>query len=499
MSRDHTPLRVLLEMRPTLEGHTGLAQVCRLLFRGLSQLPGVQVEGLLQSAELLLAPGLPTSAAAERMRTNERFDRLGGVVVALEAEPARIPWRTATRTIGMAFRHLFGGSERLTRFDASHYQDFLWRKFFAQTLPAADYDLVTHGAFRIARIPWNAMHICALVTRKMGHAMFPRLDTADFDVMIVETPYPGSVSKRTQLVVHYHDALPMLMPHTISKQRFHQAFHYRALRKNVASDAWFVCVSDATRNDLLSIFPQLSNRSVTIHNVVSHDYFDEPSQPQRVPQIVAARLNTKVEPPLGRKFQRELFAGRTAHAAPFDFLFMVSKMEPRKNHLALLSAWEKLRSEGFPALKLVVVGPLGQRHQGVIRRFYPWLERGEAFVLEDLTPAELRVLYKHARATVCPSLGEGFDFSGVEAMKSGGAVVASSIAAHTEIYADAAEFFNPYSVQDLVRAVRSVIEPANATRRAELVARGGEVAKRYDSELIMPRWQAFLESLARPR
>ena len=40
------------------------------------------------------------------------------------------------------------------------------------------------------------------------------------------------------------------MPHTISDRRFHQAFHYRALRKNVESGAWFVCVSDATRKDL---------------------------------------------------------------------------------------------------------------------------------------------------------------------------------------------------------------------------------------------------------
>ncbi len=99
------------------------------------------------------------------------------------------------------------------------------------------------------------MHICALVTRKFGYSLYPRLDTTDFDVMIAETPYPATVAKNTKLIIRYHDAIPLLMPHTISDRRFHQAFHYRALRKNVESGAWFVCVSDATRKDLPVVLP----------------------------------------------------------------------------------------------------------------------------------------------------------------------------------------------------------------------------------------------------
>ncbi len=499
MNAEHRPLKILLDMRPALEGHTGIAQVCRLLFRGLCALPQVQVDGLLQHSKFMLAGGLPPAGtrSARRMRTNEQFDRLGRVVVALEQDPKTPPLAAGVNTIGMAIGHGLGGSQTLGRFEASHFRDYLWRRFFAQTLSSVDFDVVTRAGFRVARIPWNAMHICALVTKQFGHAVYARLDTSEFDLMICETPYPATVSKNTQLVIHYHDALPMLMPHTISKRRYHQAFHYRALRKNVKSGAWFVCVSEATRRDLLSIFPEAAGRSLTIHNMVSDVYFDESSSASRVPQIIAARLNTKIKPPLDRVFQRNLFNGRGSDN--IDFLLMVSKMEPRKNHLALLGAWEKLRSEGFPTLKLVVVGPLGQDHKPIMRRFYPWLERAEAFVLEDLAPAELRILYKRARATVCPSLGEGFDLSAVEAMKSGGAVVASEIAAHREIYLDAAEYFNPYSVADLSRAIRNVIDTANSEHRDELVAKGSLVAKRYASEVIMPQWEAFLRARAEQR
>ena len=44
---------------------------------------------------------------------------------------------------------------------------------------------------------------------------------------------------------------------------------------------------------------------------------------------------------------------------PFDYVLMVSTLEPRKNHAALVAAWEELRSGAFPKVKLVIVGMLG--------------------------------------------------------------------------------------------------------------------------------------------
>jgi glycosyltransferase involved in cell wall biosynthesis len=488
------PLRVLLELRPALGGHAGIPQAARLLFRSLALLDEVRVEGLLQTHERVLSPGLPPRGLGwmGKLSTDQQLNRLGRVVIAMEQGTWASPVHATALTIMMAVKHLLGGTQKLTRFDARHFQDFVWRKFFARTLPSDDFALVMRAAFRIARVPWNAMHICGLVTRKMGYPLYPRLDTSDFDVMIAETPYPATVSKNTKLVIRYHDAIPLLMPHTIIDRRFHQAFHYRALRKNVESGAWFVCVSDATRRDLVSVFPQAEERSVTIHNMVSHHYTAEPSDARRIPEIVRTRINTKIKPRMDSAIAERLHKGAPS-AGTFDYLLVVSTIEPRKNHLALLSAWEKLRVECFPTLKMLIVGALGWHHQQIVRKFQPWLERGEAFLLEDVLATELRVLYSHARATICPSFGEGFDFSGVEAMRSGSPVVASDIPVHREVYADAAEFFNPYSVDSLSHAIQSVIDPAHSARREELVARGATIGERYCHDSILPKWQSFLE------
>ncbi|EFK97808.1 glycosyl transferase group 1, partial [sediment metagenome] len=327
-------------------------------------------------------------------------------------------------------RALLAQREPLSRFEPERFRDFVWRAMFAKTLPTEDFDAVTAPDFRVARVPWSAMHAGGLLTRKLGHPVYPRLDTAGFDVMIAETPYPGRVRAPTKLVVRYHDAIPLLMPHTISDKAYHQASHYHALQRNVRDGAWFVCVSEATRRDLLSIFPQAEPRTVTIHNMVSHHYYPQESSPRRIGEILRLRAHPKLPAPPAA-------AGLPPRLTP-DYLVMVSTIEPRKNHLTLLDAWEQLRAERFPDLDLVIVGMLGWDHEAIVQKFRPWLERGNLHVLEDVPAPELRLLYRHARATVCPSFGEGFDFSGVEAMRSGGAVVASDIAVHRDIYRDAA-------------------------------------------------------------
>jgi len=235
--------------------------------------------------------------------------------------------------------------------------------------------------------------------------------------------------------------------------------------------------------------------------MVSHHYFPEESSPSRVPEIVRTRMHSGVKitaagnDPLGRSLKPSAQPPKAkAGAAPFEYLLMVSTIEPRKNHLSLLSAWEQLRTDQFPNLKLVVVGMLGWSYESIVKKFKIWQERGELYLLEDVPSPELRLLYRHARATVCPSFAEGFDFSGVEAMRCGGAVVASRIPVHEEVYGDAAEFFSPYSTVELVRAIEAVIGPENAARRNELVGRGAAVSAQYLPEVILPKWRNFLQT-----
>jgi hypothetical protein len=493
-------VKILLELRPALDGHAGIPHETRQLFRGLSSLQGVEVEGLLQSSTRVLARGLPAHNAGS-LSPDRRVHRLARVVVSLGTADKGIAARAlaaARFNIKCALTilaTLLGRRLPLGRFDATYFKDFIWRTLFSRSLPHEDFERVTAAGFRVAQVPWQGLHFSAMVTRRLGHALYPRLATAGYDVMLAETPYPGRVAAPTALVVRYHDAIPMLMPHTIENNSFHQASHYHALRRNVLDGAWFACVSESTRRDLLSIFPQAEARAVTIPNMVSAQFFAEESSAARVVDVLMTRGNRRIEKRASGTGVRAAGQAAPRLDAPPQYLLMVSTLEPRKNHLTLLAAWEQLRSAGHPNLHLVLVGTPGWNNREIVARLLPWVERGWVHVLHEVPASELRLLYRHALVTVCPSFGEGFDFSGVEAMRCGGIVAASDIPVHREIYDDAADYFNAYSAASLTHCLQALAGEDAQDRRTELVARGESVSARYLPENILPLWQDFLETL----
>jgi len=496
-------LRVLVELRPAFDGHAGIPQETRLLFRELARLPNIQVVGLLQSSNLVAEAGLPVRGGeiVASRGAAEHIDLLSQVVVSLQQGPASHRFEALRKKIlrvagplRAAAGALVGQRVQLTGFDPTHFKDFLWRSLFAKTLPIDDFDAVTLADFRVMRWPWAAMNAAGVATAALGHGIYPRLKTDGIDVMIAETPYPGRVSGSTQMIVRYHDAIPLLMPHTVRHRGYHRAMHLHALKRNAADGAWFACVSEATRQDLLSVLPSVEQRVVTIPNIISHHYFPESAPPARVPEIVWSRKNRHTPHQGGAGIN----PGDLVDGA-LPYLLMVSTVEPRKNHLALLDAWELLRNGAFPQLNLVCVGGLGWDHDAILSRFTPWLARGGVHLLEDVPSNDLRLLYRHAAATVCPSFGEGFDFSGVEAMRSGGLVAASDIRVHRDVYGAAAEYFSAYAPQDMAQAIARVIGPeAEAQRRRDaLRAQGEEVAAQYLPDRVLPQWHEFLQRVTR--
>src|SRR5579862_4579725 len=100
-----------MEMRPALEGHAGIPQETRLLFRGLSMLQDVSVEGLIQSNQWVLARGLASKVSDDASEVHRQFDRLGRVVISLEQVFWHVRLRATLCTMAMAVRHLLGGRE----------------------------------------------------------------------------------------------------------------------------------------------------------------------------------------------------------------------------------------------------------------------------------------------------------------------------------------------------------------------------------------------------
>jgi len=178
---------------------------------------------------------------------------------------------------------------------------------------------------------------------------------------------------------------------------------------------------------------------------------------------------------------------------------MVSTIEPRKNHTRLIAAWNLIRTTVDPDLRLVLVGRPGWNNADVLSAMKPFQESGMLFNVSRLAGAELGQLYRGAAAVVCPSIAEGFDLSGVEAIAAGGAVAPSDIPVHREIYRDACEYFSPYSTPEAAAAILRIIAKGNEARRAALVEAGAGIAARYRRSAIAPMWEKLFEDIAGAR
>jgi glycosyltransferase involved in cell wall biosynthesis len=105
---------------------------------------------------------------------------------------------------------------------------------------------------------------------------------------------------------------------------------------------------------------------------------------------------------------------------------VVSTLEPRKNHAAVLDAFETLWAEGVDA-ELTFVGRRGELDEPVERQLQR-LEREEPRFkcLEQVDDSTLRRLILSSRATIFPSLAEGFGVPPLESLALGVPVIVSA-------------------------------------------------------------------------
>jgi glycosyltransferase involved in cell wall biosynthesis len=95
----------------------------------------------------------------------------------------------------------------------------------------------------------------------------------------------------------------------------------------------------------------------------------------------------------------------------------------------------------------------------------------------QVTDQELGVYYQNATALVFPSFYEGFGYPLVEAMAEGCPIACSNVASLPEVAGDAALLFDPYSIEDIGRALLQIAtEP---TLRHSLVERGRRRVGRF--------------------
>jgi glycosyltransferase involved in cell wall biosynthesis len=148
------------------------------------------------------------------------------------------------------------------------------------------------------------------------------------------------------------------------------------------------------------------------------------------------------------------------------FILHHGMVQLRKNVHRLIRAWDRVmeHSRSFDA-QLVLAGPLGYRHEEILRVREGSPNRDQVILTGAFTDTELATLVKNASLCVIPSLYEGFCLPMVEAMACGVPTVASNSSCIPEVSGGVLEYFDPLSVEEMAEVIRRALEDSDLRER----------------------------------
>ncbi len=264
----------------------------------------------------------------------------------------------------------------------------------------------------------------------------PRRVNAISPDLVIELAHfgPFRLDEHIRRVTVIHDLTPILLP------RFHgfiSVMMHRLLLPGILKRASFVIVNSLhTEGDLLRQFPQAKGKTNVFYPSVSE-------QPHPF-EGLAKRYAVSRRP----------------------YFLTVGTIEPRKNHLGLLKAFE-IFCRRNKSHDLLIVGQKGWKNRSFFTRLKESPMRSRIRVLEYINRSELWEVYRQADVFVYPSMYEGFGLPVLEAMSLGLPLIVADNTSLREIAEDAALLFDAADHHALsMLMAQSIIPSENQKLRA---------------------------------
>ena len=302
-------------------------------------------------------------------------------------------------------------------------------------------DLIGNGN---ARLPFRAPHVGRRSIRSY-HAWLQMHADSDARAAGAQLVHYTNASAPLRATLPYvltvHDLSILRMPHQHPATRLATVpFMLAAIARAQA----VVVPSDAIRRELTERLRVAAGRCVTIEHAAA-EVVDGVG-----PNHILERLGVQA----------------------CNYLLTVGTLEPRKNIVRLVGAFERL-ARVRPGLKLVLVGASGWRRGAIERRIADSPMRDDIIVPGYLPGCDVTALIRSAAAFCYVSLYEGYGLPVIEALAAGAAVVTSNRSGMIEAAGGAAVLVDPLREDDIARGIGEALE-----RRSALIVAGRERAAR---------------------
>jgi len=151
------------------------------------------------------------------------------------------------------------------------------------------------------------------------------------------------------------------------------------------------------------------------------------------------------------------------------YFLYVGTLEPRKNILTLIKAFELYQSKHQQNINLVLAGSWGWKYKSIKAAIQQSPSKKDIICTGYISEAQKIQLIKNAKAFIYPSLYEGFGIPVIEAMRLGCPIICSNIDTLKEVAGDKAFYFNRIDALDLCNKMRIVSNLINIDQKKALI------------------------------
>ena len=128
-------------------------------------------------------------------------------------------------------------------------------------------------------------------------------------------------------------------------------------------------------------------------------------------------------------------------------------------------------------VKLIIAGGRGWLYGELFEYIGVSRYKDDIIFLGRVLDKEKEILYSLAKVFVFPSFFEGFGFPPLEAMACGTPVVASNVSSLPEVAGDCAITVNPYRIDEIAGAVKTLLD--NSNLRIMMIEKGRGRARQF--------------------
>ena len=264
---------------------------------------------------------------------------------------------------------------------------------------------------------------------------YPKIDKmlGGPDIMILPNITFEALSDNTKMVLVIHDLSFVWDPSFFSRKK--RLWHKFVNPKGLIDQAdKIIAVSESTKGDLLRLFGAKEEKVSVIYPGIDKSFEPYPDD------------------------ALELIRVKDKYKLPNKFILYLGTLEPRKNIVGLIQAFEELKRTTDLPYQLVIAGGKGWLYEDIFAKQQSSKYRDSIKFVGFIDHEDKVAFYNLADVFCYPSFYEGFGFPPLEAMASGTPVVASSVASLPEILGDDALLVDPYNVSEITLGIKSVLE-----------------------------------------